>query len=112
MEGKSDHILSSDTQEMKEIVFNRNNIFLGLGDGIKRPTPIEYRQINTQRKKRIFTKCKIKKGETLSLENVTIKGKKGLGLLPKYLPIVLGKKVSIDIDNDLPITWDSLLISE
>ncbi len=109
MEGP-DHILSSDTQEMKEIVFNRNNIFLGLGDGIKRPTPIEYRQINTQRKA-IFTKCKIKKGETLSLENVTIKGP-GLGLLPKYLPIVLGKKVTIDIDNDLPITWDSLLISE
>ena len=47
----------------------------------------------------------------LTLENVTIKGP-GLGLLPKYLPIVLGKKVTIDIDNDLPITWDSLLISE
>ena len=109
MEGP-DHILSADTDEMKRIVSNRNNIFLGLGDGIKRPTPIEYRQINTQRKA-IFTKCKIKKGETLSLENITIKGP-GLGLLPKYLPVVLGKKVTTDIDNDLPITWDSLLISE
>ena len=92
---------------MKHIVSNRNNIFLGLGDGIKRPTPIEYRQINTQRKA-IFTKCEIKKGEVLSLDNVTIKGP-GLGLLPKYLPIVLGKKITSDLEGDTPITWDSLL---
>ena len=106
MEGP-DHILSADTEEMKHIVSNRNNIFLGLGDGIKRPTPIEYRQINTQRKA-IFTKCEIKKGEVLSLDNVTIKGP-GLGLLPKYLPIVLGKKITSDLEGDTPITWDSLL---
>ena len=92
---------------MKKIVKNRNDIFLGLGDGIKRPAPIEYRQINTQRKS-IFTKYKIKKGDILSLDNLTIKGP-GLGLLPKYLPIILGKVITQDIEADLPITWDSLL---
>ena len=102
-----DHILSADPQEMKTIVSNRNEVFLGLGDGIKRPTPIEYKQINSQRKA-IFTRRKIKKGEVLSLDNISIKGP-GHGLLPKYLPVVLGKKVTEDIDNDLPITWDVLL---
>ena len=102
-----DHVLSADNDEMKKIVKNRNDIFLGLGDGIKRPAPIEYRQINTQRKS-IFTKYKIKKGDILSLDNLTIKGP-GLGLLPKYLPIILGKVITQDIEADLPITWDSLL---
>ena len=106
MEGP-DHVLSADPKEMKTIVSDRNKIFIALGDGIKRPTPIEYRQINSQRKS-IFAKIQIKKGEILTLENITVKGP-GLGLLPKYLSIILGKKVTKDIDSDLPITWDAVL---
>jgi sialic acid synthase SpsE len=106
MEGP-DHILSADPEEMKTIVSDRNEIFIGLGDGIKRPASIEYQQINLQRKA-LFTKTQVKKGEVLTLDNISIKGP-GLGLLPKYLPIVLGKRVTEDIDADLPITWDVLL---
>ena len=106
MEGP-DHVLSADPKEMKTIVSDRNKIFIALGDGVKRPAPIEYRQINSQRKS-IFAKTQIKKGEILTLENITIKGP-GLGLLPKYLSIILGKKVTKDIDSDLPITWDIVL---
>jgi sialic acid synthase SpsE len=106
MEGP-DHILSADPEEMKTIVSDRNEIFIGLGDGIKRPASIEYRQINLQRKA-LFTKTQVKKGEVLTLDNISIKGP-GLGLLPKYLPVVLGKRVTEDIGADLPITWDVLL---
>ena len=52
----------------------------------------------------------IKKGEKITLQNVTIKGP-GHGLMPKYLDLVLGKKVTKNIDPDSPITWDEILSS-
>ena len=52
---------------------------------------IESLSINSQRKS-IFTKSKILQGETISLTNVTIKGP-GHGLMPKYLDLILGKKL-------------------
>ena len=106
MEGP-DHILSSDVAEMKEIVANRNKIFISLGDGIKRPASVEYKQINLQRKS-IFSKRLISKNEKITLDNISIKGP-GHGLLPRYLPIILGKTVTSDILADTPITWDDIL---
>ena len=50
----------------------------------------------------------ISKGEKITLENITIKGP-GHGLFPKYLNLVLGKKVTKDISIDSPLTWDDLL---
>jgi len=108
MEGP-DHILSSDPEEMIKLVSTRNKVFTALGDGIKRPAPIEYQQINRQRKS-LFASQNIEKGETLDLDNISIKGP-GLGLQPKYLPLVLGKKVTRPIELDMPITWDDILTS-
>lgn len=102
-----DHIHSSNPLEMKNIIQMRNDIVVGLGDGIKRPAPIEYEQINLQRKS-IFAKKNIKKNEILNLNNIIIKGP-GHGLLPRYLPIILGKKVTKSIKSDTPITWDEIL---
>ena len=108
MEGP-DHILSSDKQEMSELVKIRNHVHVSLGDGVKQPAPVEIQQINRQRKS-LFTKKLIRKGETLSLDNVTIKGP-GLGLLPKYLPVILGKKVTKDVSEDTAITFDEITSS-
>jgi sialic acid synthase SpsE len=108
MEGP-DHILSSDTKEMLELVKLRNKIYLSLGNGVKKPASIEIQQINKQRKS-LFSIKSIKKGEMLSLENITIKGP-GLGLMPKFLPIILGKKAARDILQDSAITFDDLMQS-
>ena len=103
----TDHILSLDPDGMTQLVDERNTIYSALGTGIKRPAASEYVQINTQRKS-IFSNADIKKGEKLTLENITIKGP-GHGLLPKYLQIILGKTVSKDVAEDSPITWDDIL---
>jgi sialic acid synthase SpsE/protoporphyrinogen oxidase len=105
----SDHALSANFNDLKDIVKSRNTIFSALGDGIKKSSFSENLQINSQRKS-LFASKKIKKGEKLSLENVTIKGP-GHGLYPKYLNLVLGKKVVTDVKKDTPITWDELLKS-
>ena len=108
MEGP-DHILSSDPKEMRELVELRNKVYLSLGSGVKKPAAIEIQQINKQRKS-LYTKKPIRKGEVLSLENITIKGP-GLGLMPKFFPIILGKKASRDIAQDSAITFDDLMQS-
>jgi len=105
----SDHALSANFNDLKDISKNRNVIFSALGDGIKKASFTENLQINSQRKS-LFTSKKIIKGEKLSLKNITIKGP-GHGLYPKYLNLVLGKKVVVDIKKDTPITWDALLKS-
>ncbi|MBN4080848.1 N-acetylneuraminate synthase family protein [Caldithrix abyssi] len=104
-----DHVLSLDPEGMAQLSKDRNTIITALGTGIKKIMPSEYLQINRQRKS-IFTSSKIKKGETISLDNIVIKGP-GHGLLPKYFQVVLGKKVTRDIEADSPLTWDDVLES-
>ena len=99
-----DHILSSEPDEMEELVSLANRIPLVLGDGIKRIQPNEYDTINTQRKS-LYASCNIEKGEVIAKEMVSIKGPGG-GLLPKYLDLVIGRTAREDIEYDYPITWD------
>ena len=105
----SDHVLSADEKDLNEISKARQQIFTSLGTGIKKPSYSESLSINTQRKS-LFTKKEIKAGEKINLENITVKGP-GHGLLPKYLPLILGKSVTRDIANDMPIIWDDVLKS-
>ena len=103
----SDHSLSATPKELKELIKTRDIIFTAMGSGIKKPSTIENLSVNLQRKS-IFIKKDIKKGTKISLENITVKGP-GHGLLPKYIDLVLGKKVIRDVQSDHPLTWDDLL---
>lgn len=102
-----DHILSSDPEGFTQLVNNKNTIITALGNGVKKPAPSEYRQINLQRKS-IFTSAFIKAGEKITLDNIAIRGP-GHGLLPKYLQIILDKAITRDIKADSPLTWDDVL---
>ena len=99
-----DHILSSEPDEMEELVSLANRIPLVLGDGLKRVQPNEYDTLNTQRKS-LYASCNIEKGKVIAKEMISIKGPGG-GLLPKYLDIVIGRTAREDIEYDYPITWD------
>lgn len=103
MEGP-DHILSSDPEEMKKLVYYAREIPRILGDGNKKIQPNEYETLNSQRKS-IFSFKKIKKGEKISKHNIIIKGPAG-GISPKYLDIILGKKINKSIKEDQPIKWE------
>lgn len=105
----TDHILSSTPAEMAQLVDDRNAIYSALGTGIKKQKPIEYAVINKQRKS-IFASKTIKAGERITLNNITIKGP-GHGILPRYIQLILGKKVFRQVDADNPLTWDDLLAS-
>jgi len=125
MEG-SDHILSSDKNEMKELIkfkkfydkwknWKKKNyknpkikesVNLLLGDGIKKIQPNEYIMINSQ-KKSLYAKQKIKKGELFTKNNVCVKGPVA-GMMPKYYEIIINKKSLSNIEKGYPITWSSI----
>lgn len=105
MEGP-DHILSSEPEEMGELVKMVSRVNEILGDGVKSIQPNEYDTINTQRKS-LYAAVNIVKGQLLTPEMIVIKGPGG-GLLPRYLNIVIGRIAQTDIEEDHPITWENI----
>ncbi|HOM02482.1 MAG TPA: N-acetylneuraminate synthase [Acetivibrio sp.] len=97
MEGP-DHKASLEPWEMKAMVDSIRNIELALGDGIKRPSESEKKNICVARKS-IVAKRNIKKGEIFTEENLTVK-RPGNGISPMRWFEVLGKRAIRDFNED------------
>jgi sialic acid synthase SpsE/protoporphyrinogen oxidase len=106
MEGP-DHILSSEPDEMRELAYIAKNVMKIKGDGIKRIENGEYTNINSQRKC-LYVNKNLNAGDIITLEDIIVKGPAG-GILPKYLNLILGKKLQESIESDYPITWEKVL---
>lgn len=101
MEGP-DHKASLEPQELAEMVCCIRNIEKALGSGDKTPSPSEKKNIAVARKS-IVAKTKIKAGDTLTEDNVTVK-RPGTGISPMKWFEVLGTKAVKDFDEDELIT--------
>ena len=101
MEGP-DHKASLEPQELAEMVCSIRNIEKALGSGDKTPSPSEKKNISVARKS-IVAKTKIKAGEILTEDNITVK-RPGTGISPMKWFGVLGTKAVKDFDEDELIT--------
>ena len=97
MEGP-DHKASLEPDELKEMVKAIRNIELALGNGIKRPSKSELRNIKIVRKSLVANKD-IKKGEKFNEENLTSK-RPGTGISPMQYYLTLGKTAKKDFKKD------------
>ncbi len=97
MEGP-DHKASLEPDELKQMVQSIRNVEAALGDGTKQPSEAEKKNIAIARKS-IVAKKHIKKGETLSEENLTAK-RPGNGISPMKWNAVLGKIANRDFAED------------
>ncbi|WHE06690.1 N-acetylneuraminate synthase [Thermoanaerobacterium thermosaccharolyticum] len=97
MEGP-DHKASLEPDELKAMVQAIRNVESALGDGIKRPTESEIKNIEIARKS-IIAKRDIKKGEIFTEENITVK-RPGNGISPMKWFEVLGKTAVRDFKED------------
>ncbi|NMA73280.1 MAG: N-acetylneuraminate synthase [Bacteroidales bacterium] len=93
-----DHKVSLEPLELKQMVTLIRNIEKALGDGVKKPSESEKRNIGIARKS-ILAKRNIKKGEVLSEDNLTIK-RPGNGISPMKWYDILGQKAKRDFDED------------
>lgn len=100
MEGP-DHKASLEPAELKLMVQQIRNIEAALGDGIKRPNKSEAENAKVVQKS-ILAKRPIKKGETLTEENLTVK-RAGAGIPANLWDSVVGGIAIKDFEIDEPI---------
>lgn len=97
MEGP-DHKASLEPSELKMMINGIRNVELAMGDGIKKPSPSEIKNISIARKS--IVACKnIEKGELFTEDNLTIK-RPGDGISPMKWYDVIGKKAYKNFDKD------------
>jgi sialic acid synthase SpsE/protoporphyrinogen oxidase len=101
-----DHILSSEPEELNQLIKIASQSNLILGDGQKRIQPSEYLVINTQRKS-LYAAKNLKVGDKLSLNQIIVKGPGG-GILPKYISLIENRRIRKAIKKDHPITWENI----
>jgi len=97
MEGP-DHKASLTPDTLKEMVKAVRNIELAMGNGIKKPSPSEEKNIKVVRKS-IVASRKIEKGEIFTRENLTTK-RPGTGISPMRWYEVMGKKAPKYFEKD------------
>lgn len=100
MEGP-DHPASLEPHELKEMVRQIRNIETALGNGIKEPNESE-RKISSVVLKKILAKKKIRKGEILSADNLTIKRAES-GISAEYWDLIVDTEARYDYNIDEPI---------
>ncbi len=93
-----DHLASLEPHELKAMVKAIRNIELAMGNGIKKPSPSESKNIAIARKS-IVASCNIKKGEVFTEKNITVK-RPGNGISPMMWNDIIGKKALYNFDED------------
>jgi N,N'-diacetyllegionaminate synthase len=93
-----DHKASLEPDELESMVKAIRNIEIAMGDGIKKPSPSEKKNIPIARKS-IVAKIRIKKGDIFTEENITVK-RPGTGISPMKWEELLGQKAVKDFNED------------
>lgn len=93
-----DHKASLEPDELRTMVSAIRHIELALGDGHKKVSPSEQKNIAIARKS-IVAACSIKKGEILTEHNLTVK-RPGTGISPMRWEEVLGTKAIKDFNEE------------
>ena len=93
-----DHKASIEPKELRQMVSAIRNVEVSLGDGIKRPADVELKNIPIARKS-IVAKIPIRKGETLTEVNLTVK-RPGTGISPMRWDEIVGTAAIRDYAAD------------
>jgi pseudaminic acid synthase len=102
-EGGVDATFSMEPSEMAALVSESQKAWNALGKIHYGYTTDEKPSLKHRRS--LYITKDLQAGEEVSLENIRAI-RPGLGLPPKYLEILLGKKVKISIKKGTPVTWD------
>ncbi|MFJ7408993.1 MULTISPECIES: N-acetylneuraminate synthase [unclassified Lysinibacillus] len=93
-----DHLASLNPAELQAMTKGIRDIERALGDGIKKPTPIEI-QNRIPARKSLVAKSLINEGEVFTPDNLTVK-RPGLGIEPSKYWTYIGKRASKSYNED------------
>ena len=97
-----DHAASLEPDELKHMVDAIRNIEKTMGDGVKKPSPSEIKNIPIARRSIVAARA-IKKGEPFKDENLVAK-RPGIGISPMLWDEIIGTNSNKDYDVDELIT--------
>jgi len=101
-----DHFISLTPDELKELVKGIREVEQGLGSGVKIPLECEQEVMKTARKSIVANKD-IPQGTIITLDMIAVK-RPGIGIPPKFINKVIGKKAKRDIPYDSIIGWEDI----
>ena len=101
-----DHSYALTVEEFGKMIKEIRNLENALGGGIKKPVLNEIpERIGARRS--IYSKVKICRDQKISPEMIKIV-RHAYGLKPSEANKIIGRKAKVDIEENLPITWDVL----
>ena len=98
-----DHLASADPEEFAQLVKSIRSAETCLGNRVKFPTAVEVKNTEYMRRS-IVAKKVIYRGEIFTLDNLTVK-RPGIGLPPKLLEFIIGRKAAHDIAPETMIDF-------
>jgi len=101
-----DHPYALTIEEFGQMIKEIRNLEDALGNGVKEPVSSEIPERAGARRS-IYSTVKIHKGEKISPDMLKIV-RHAYGLEPSEANKIIGKKAKVDIDENLPITWEKL----
>ncbi|MDR4324994.1 pseudaminic acid synthase [Bacillus pseudomycoides] len=102
-DGGVDSAFSMEADELNSLVIETERAWKSLGKIYYGPTDMEKSSLKFRRS--LYVAQDMKAGDLLTIENIKAI-RPGYGLAPKYLPILLGKKVKKDVAKGTPVSWD------
>ena len=104
-DGGVDSTFSMEPAEMASLVVESERAWQALGEVKYGPTEKEKKSLVFRRS--LYLVDDVKAGEVLTLKNLRAI-RPGLGLPPKYLSILLGRRLAKDVKKGTAMTWDLL----
>jgi N-acetylneuraminate synthase/N,N'-diacetyllegionaminate synthase len=102
-----DHRASLEPEEFRQMVIGIREVQKALGNGVKQLT-LQEQEISEAARRSIVARIRIRKGTVIREDMLAFK-RPGIGLKPKNLRRVIGKKAKKDIEADELITLEKLL---
>ena len=99
-----DHKFALSPKELKDMVKAIRETELAIGKSDKMPVQAELIYLKRGRRS-LFAKCEIKKGEVITKDMISIL-RPALGIMPKYIDEIIGKKAKNTIPKNEPIVWE------
>lgn len=100
----NDHYHSGDPEDFKKAIANFKWIDMVLGSAEKTVLDCESTPRREARRSLVLTR-NMKAGEIIQSKDLMPK-RPGTGISPEYVEIVIGRKVTKDLDEDSILTWD------
>jgi len=102
-----DHKASLEPNELAAMVRSIRNVEMSSGDGIKKPSPSEIKNIPIARRS-IHLAENLPAGHVLKESDLVMK-RPGNGISPMLMDKVIGKTLKTNLDKDTLLTWENLL---